>query len=349
MNLPAFKNNGPLPHAKTFWQQKKAQWGIFGVVAAGLVGIIAMTALFPILTAFIMGGTSLLIQAALFAIVAAPIAFVAYTVSRPQVRTMMLFWHRGLVSRWKKRQIRNNPVGMMNTYLDMLREKMVDCQVHSGTLGRRKGVMKSKREDFQNKLEHQLDLGVEIRQKLADATDHQEKIDLSAKLGTANMKIGSLSEAIKTCQNGEESLELRLRVLEKGRQCAQVNIDRLSHMVAMKEFHFENTTTTHAALKSAHDVYAGSGEDRDVFDEANEQVTIQTGEMQGDIDMMLGDLKNIMLDQDIDNAVYSSAGNKILLDYEAKLDRQLQAQGAVPIVAGDVHRALEAGKEGAAG
>lgn len=308
----------------SYWQTPDGKWGKWALVLiGGLAAVGFVTKLLPMLTAFVSGAADLTMALARLGLIAGTIAIVVAFLMRPEVRTMLFYWFRGLISFAKNGYISRNFVQIMRTYVENGREKLIDLSSNLRNLNRQKGIQDESLRQRHVEVQKLMSDGLNIQKRLETETDEDIITDLKRMLSSIAGKIGDYKESIAGKEASIKRLVMMLKVIKKMEGITATLVDRLHNKVEMKISDYQMATEANKAVKSAWDIAYGDGEGKEFYNRAMETISDQTGAKIGDIEMMMEDFKSIMLKQDLDNMAFEEVGMKAIEEWEAKHESRL--------------------------
>lgn len=285
---------------KSFWSRPEGKPGM--VVLIGLLGIGGFF-LYKALPAIIE-----LMQNTLTAIGLGLAIFAILTVlMNNRFRTTVWYMYKGLMRWLTGMVIEMNPIAILESYVEDIKEKIVKMEKQltdlKGQIGKINNKLQKAKEDYKMSM---------------DRASQAQKRKLDAEVALHTRQAGRLKDYIDKMGVLYKKMEVLFSVLDKMKYYSEIMVKDTEMTVEMRKEERESITKSHSVMKSALDIIKGNGDKKVLFDEAMEFVVDDIGTKVGEMERMLEASTDFINSVDLDNAVYEERGMQMLEEFDKK-------------------------------
>lgn len=296
MSITPADSNGMKP--KSFWQKPEGKTGIL-FMAGATAGIgYGLYKLLPVLLS--MALTSLQLAGILLALGA-----LIYLILDPKFRNLVFYAYKSVMRFITGLFIQIDPIGILETYIDELRENLrkMDKQISilRAQMRKLKDIIDQNAKDIQSNL------------LLANQAKKTEK---DAMMILKTRKAGRLQESNMKLEDLYKKMEILYRVLTKMYDNSEVLMEDVIDQVAVKKQERAAIRASHSAMKSAWNILSGNSDKRYMFDQAMEAVADDVSMKIGEMEHFMDVSSNFMDSIDLQNGVFEEEGLKMLDKWE---------------------------------
>ncbi len=283
---------------KSFWEKPEGTTGKFflaGIVLGG--GYVLYKALPYIIT---------LLENTLYAtFLLVGIGVLAYILLDPKFRNLVFYIYKSIMRFLTGMFVRIDPVGILETYMDTLRDNLgkMDKQIQ----GLRGQMRKLKDIITQNERT--------ANDSLAMASKAREK-GIQAQMILKTRKAGRLQDSNMKLGDLYRKMEILYRVLSKMYENSGILLEDIEDQVQVKKIEREAIHHSHSAMKSALSIIRGDKDKRLMFDQAMEAIADDVSRKVGEMERFMEMSANFMESIDLQNGVYEEKGLDMLEQWE---------------------------------
>lgn len=283
---------------KSFWQRPEGTTGM--LVLAGLVigGGYLLYQILPILIG--LASNTLALAGMLIALGA-----IIYMVLDPKMRNLVWYMYKG-VMRWMTGLfVQIDPIGILKTYVENLKDNLRKMNKQIAQL---RGQMHKLKEVIVNN-QKQIESSLNMASKARDA-DKQNVMILKSR------QAGRLKESNLRLEDLYRKMEVLYRVLTKMYENSQILMEDIQDQVAVKEQERKAIHASHGAMRSAMSIISGDPDQRAMFDQAMEAITVDVANKVGEMERFMEMSANFMDSVDLQNGIFEEEGLKMLEKWE---------------------------------
>jgi hypothetical protein len=285
---------------KSFWSRPEGKPGM--VVLAGLLGV-GVYFLYKALPTLLE-----LMKDTLYLTVMGISLFAIFTIlMNDRFRTTVWYLYKGLMRWFTGIVIELNPIAILESYVEDIKEKLVkmdeQLQGLKGQMGKINRKLTDKRAEFKLEMER---------------AQQAQKMGRPAEVTLHNRQAGRLKDYIDNMDALSKKMEIMYKVLEKMRYYSEIMIKDTEMTVEIKKEEREAITKSHSVMKSAMNIIKGNDDKKIIFDQAMEFVVDDIGFKVGEMERMLEASSDFISSVDLDNAVYEERGLQMLEQFEQK-------------------------------
>lgn len=286
---------------KSFWERPEGTTGMIVAIALLFFGATVLWVLLPYLISLM---TNILWAGALFVGVAIMLKFLL----DKKFWLMLSYGYKSIMRKITGAFITIDPIGIMLSYVESLKEKLVEMsrqlQSLEGQIRNLKNIVAKNTRDAENAL------------KLAGQAKEKGKKGAfvlqarqAGRLKDSNMTLGGLLK----------KMELLERVLNKYREASEMVVTDTESQVQVAKQEREAITSANRAMKMAERIIKG-GEEKELFDQTMEYVAEDIGRKVGEIESFVKMSTGFIESVDLQNGVYEEEALKLLEEWEKKGD-----------------------------
>lgn len=303
------ENSGKGP-IKTFWQRPEGTPGMI-VMAAIIVG--AGIGLYHILPYLITLLTNLYTALALIA--GLGVIFVLATDKR--FRTLLWYFYKLAMRKMTAAFIQIDPIGILETYVEDLHKKSHKMAEQITQLSGQRGKVKRQITDYEKEMRDNIDKAKAAEKQGRD----RATVTLYAnKAARSEATIGKLANLFKT-------MGILESVIKKMNKASTFMIEDTEDKVKHMKIEREAVLKSHSVMKSAKAIIAGDNDKKILFDQAMEYVVDDIGMKLGEMDSFMEQSQSFMENMDIQNGVFEARGEKMLEEWDQKINTILLEEG----------------------
>jgi hypothetical protein len=279
---------------KSFWQRPEGVTGF--IVAAGLVlagGYLLYKALPYIITLF----ENMLYAGILLIVVGA----LVYVILDPKFRNLVWYLYKVLMRKITGAFVQIDPINIIKTYIDSLRDKREDM---NGQITKLKGEIGKLKKIIS-------DNASETDEKLRMARKAQE-MGKNAEFIIYSREAGRLDESNKNLVPLQTRMEKMYVFLTKMYDSAGYLIQDMESEIRVKEKEYQAIRSSHSAIKSALNIINGNSDKKLMFDQAMEFIQDDMGRKLGEMERFMEMSTQFINTVDIQNGVYEEKGMEML-------------------------------------
>jgi len=285
---------------KSFWSRPEGKLGM--PVLIGLLGL-AGVALYKALPFIIT-----LMQNTLYAIGLGVVLFAVLTVlMNDRFRNTVWYMYKGLMRWFTGIVIELNPIAILESYVEDIREKIVKMEVQltglKGQIGKINTKLQKSRDDWKMEM---------------DRASQAKKMGKEAEVALHTRQAGRLEGYINNMDALYKKMEVLYKVLDKMKYYSEIMVKDTEMTVEIKKEEREAITKSHNVMKSAMNIIKGNDDKKIIFDQAMEFVVDDIGFKVGEMERMLDASTDFINSVDLDNAVYEERGVQMLEDFDKR-------------------------------
>lgn len=283
----------------SFWSKPEGKPGM--VVLAGLIGVggyFLYKALPAIIELMQNVYTAIGLGLGLFAIIS--------ILMNNRFRTTVWYLFKGLMRFFTSLAIELNPIAILESYVEDIKEKMVKMGEQitdlKGQMGSLNLKITKKKEDMTTSLDR--------ANKLKNDKDRRAEAEMHARQAMR------LKASIDKLQALLTRMEVLYNVLVKMKYYSSIMVKETEMQVENAKEEREAITKSHSVMKSAMSIIQGNSDKKIIFDEAMEVVVEDIGGKVGQMDRMLEESMEFISCVETDDEIYAEKGMKLLEKFD---------------------------------
>lgn len=285
---------------KSFWSRPEGKPGM--VVLLGLIGVggYFLYKALPVIIELMQNTlTAIGLGLAIFAILT--------VLMNNRFRTTVWYMYKGLMRWFTGLAIEMNPIAILESYIEDIKEKIVKMEKQLTDLKGQIGKINIKLQ--KNKADWKMSM---------DRASQAKKKGLDAEVALHTRQAGRLQDYIGKMDALYKKMEVLYKVLDRMKYYSEIMVKDTEMDVAIKKEEREAITKSHSVMKSALDIIKGNGDKKVIFDQAMEFVVEDIGSKVGEMERMLNASTDFINSVDLDNAVYEERGVQMLEEFDKK-------------------------------
>jgi len=223
-------------------------------------------------------------------------------------RTTVWYLYKGLMRWFTGIVIELNPIAILRSYVDDIKEKLSKMGQQIIDLGGQLGKIDKKIAD--RKAEQEKEIG--LARQAQKMPGREPEVKLHA------MQAERLEQYIKKLEVLSKKMNILLKVLTKMKYYSEIMIKNTEMEVEIRTEEREAITKSHSIMKSALNIIQGNDDKRMIFDQAMEFVVDDIGTKVGEMDRMLEASTDFINSVDLENALYEENGMKMLEEFDKR-------------------------------
>ena len=283
---------------KSFWQRPEGVTGM--LVLSGLVigGGFLIATFWSVLVA--LAANTLTLAAMLVALGA-----IIYMVLDPKMRNLVWYMYKS-VMRWITGIfVQIDPIGILKSYVENLKDNLRKMNKQIAQL---RGQMHKLKEVIVNN-QKQIETNLSMASKARDS-DKQNIMILKSR------QAGRLKDSNLRLEDLYRKMEVLYRVLTKMYENSQILMEDIQDQVMVKEQERKAIHASSGAMRSAMSIISGDPDQRAMFDQAMEAITVDVANKVGEMERFMEMSASFMDSVDLQNGVFEEAGLKMLEKWE---------------------------------
>jgi len=218
------------------------------------------------------------------------------------------YLYKGLMRAFTGMVIELNPIAILRSYVEDIKEKLGKMSQQIIELGGQLGKIDKK--IASRKEEQKKQIGLANQAKKMPGREAEVKLHA--------MQAMRLEEYISKLEALSAKMNILLKVLNKMKYYSEIMIKNTEMEVEIKTEEREAITKSHSVMKSALNIIQGNDDKRMIFDQAMEFVVDDIGFKVGEMDRMLEASTDFINSVDLENALYEENGMKMLEEFDKK-------------------------------
>jgi len=283
---------------KAFWKRPEGKPGM--VVLAGLLiggGYLLYKALPTIIT---------LMENMYYAIgLGLGLTVIFSLLMSSKFRTTVWYLYKGLIRAFTGMVIELNPIAILESYVEDLKEKMVTIGKQITDLNGQRGKIKKKIED--------------MTEEYNEAVGFMRAANAKGDKGNTAV-YARQSERLKKYLTKLENLYTRMSVLyemlKKMEYYSDIMVKDTEMTVKITKDEREAITKSHSVMKSAMNIIQGNTDKKMIFDQSMESVLDDIGYKVGEMDRMLEQSTDFITKVDLEDDMFAEKGLKMLEQFD---------------------------------
>lgn len=223
-------------------------------------------------------------------------------------RTSVWYLYKGIMRWFTGMVIELNPIAILKSYVEDIKEKLVKMTQQITDLGGQLGKIDRKIADRKKEQEREIGL----------ARQAQKMPGREAEVKLHAMQAERLEQYIQKLEALSKKMNILLKVLNKMKYYSEIMIKNTEMEVEIRTEEREAITKSHSVMKSALNIIQGNDDKRVMFDQAMEFVVDDIGFKVGEMDRMLEASTDFINSVDLENALYEENGMKMLEEFDKK-------------------------------
>jgi len=291
--------------AKSFWQKPEGKTGML-FAAGGIVGVLLV---------MMKWGAALVAAAAntlvLGAYVIAACA-IGYVLMDPRFRATVSYMYKGLMRFLTGIFIEINPINILKSYVDDLKE---NHERMNDQIGKLRGTVASLRRTIEQNES-------EARSSMELASEAKKR-GLNAQMVLKTRKAGRLEQSNRTYIDLLKKVEMIYRVLSKMYENCGILIEDTDDQIKQKEMEWKTIRQAHSAMQSALNIIRGDKDKRAIYEQALDIMSTDLGNKIGEMERFMDLSQDFMDGIDLQNGVFEEKGLELLEKWEHDADSWL--------------------------
>ncbi len=285
---------------KSFWNRPEGITGMLTIGAIGIAGLYFWGKIVPFLllmvtnTIYLIGGLLAL-------------GGILYVLFDPRWRNLVWFMYQAAMKTITSAFIQMNPIIIMKTYLDHLKDKKAEMWSQIEKLAQQIGVLRRTINTNQTDIERSRLIG-----KKAMELNNQHETQLAAN------KIGRLEDSNNKLNNVLIVMEKTLEQLEAMHKNAEFFIIDMESEIKTKENEYKAIKASSNAVKAAKSILNGDKNKKMMYDESLEVLSEDVGKRVGEIEFFMKTSASFIERMDIQNGIYDEEGYRQLEQMNTK-------------------------------
>lgn len=285
---------------KSFWNRPEGITGMLTIGAIGIAGLYFWGKIVPFL--LLMVTNTLYLIGGLLAL-----GGILYVLFDPRWRNLVWFMYQAAMKTITSAFIQMNPIIIMKTYLDHLKDKKAEMWAQIEKLAQQIGVLKRTINTNQTDIERSKLIG-----KKAMELHNQHETQLAAN------KIGRLEDSNSKLNNVLVVMEKTLEQLEVMHKNAEFFIIDMESEIKTKEIEYKAIKASSNAVKAAKSILNGDKNKKMMYDESLEVLSEDMGKRVGEIEFFMKTSASFIEKMDIQSGIYDEEGFKQLEQMNTK-------------------------------
>lgn len=235
----------------------------------------------------------------------AALGALAFVTLDPHMRTLWLYAYKS-ATRWLTAQfIDIDPIGILNTYVSRLKERLEQMQEAIGSLQGQRDQLAEYIQKNEAERIHEL-------QRAAQAKKLVEKggvnaIEMRGQMALSGRQAGRLEVSNKTLTVSLTRMDNMLRQLKKMKDTSDILAQDIEAEVKLRTEEYKMIQKSFGAFKLAQKVMASGGAEREMYDETLNRLADNYFEKMGQIDVFMEASKSMINGADLDNMAYEES------------------------------------------
>lgn len=285
---------------KSFWNRPEGITGMLTIGAIGIAGLYFWGKIVPFLLLMVTNTIYLIIG--LLAL-----GGILYVLFDPRWRNLVWFMYQAAMKTITSAFIQMNPIIIMKTYLDHLKDKKAEMWTQIEKLAQQIGVLRRTINTNQTDIERSRLIG-----KKAMELNNQHETQLAAN------KIGRLEDSNNKLNNVLIVMEKTLEQLEAMHKNAEFFIIDMESEIKTKENEYKAIKASSNAVKAAKSILNGDKNKKMMYDESLEVLSEDVGKRVGEIEFFMKTSASFIERMDIQNGIYDEEGYRQLEQMNTK-------------------------------
>lgn len=285
---------------KSFWNRPEGITGMLTIGAIGIAGLYFWGKIVPFL--LLMVTNTLYLIGGLLAL-----GGILYVLFDPRWRNLVWFMYQAAMKTITSLFIQMNPIIIMKTYLDHLKDKKAEMWKQIEKLAQQIGVLKRTINTNQTEIERSKMIG-----RKAMELQNQHETQLAAN------QIGRLEDSNSKLNNVLVVMEKTLEQLEVMHKNAEFFIIDMESEIKTKEDEYKAIKASSNAVKAAKSILNGDKNKKMMYDESLEVLSEDMGKRVGEIEFFMKTSASFIEKMDIKSGIYDEEGFKQLEQMNTK-------------------------------
>ena len=239
------------------------------------------------------------------AVACVALVFLGYMVLDPRMRTLWLYSYRSMV-RWLTTQfIDIDPIGILQTYVSRLKDKLAEMEQAIGSLqgqhDQLAALIAKNEEERMHELQRARNAKKLVEQGGGNAAEMRGQLALSGR------QAGRLEASNKTLSKLLQRMDHLLTALKKLRDTSRVVGQDIEAEVKVKTEEHKMITRGYGAFKKAQRVMAPGGTEKELYDDTLDKLADSYSEKMGQIEYFMEVSRSVINGADLDNMAYEDS------------------------------------------
>lgn len=314
--LPVIQDGSAPNKLTSFWERKEGVTGMIVLGFLALGGAFVLKAILPWLNSLLTDAIAAGLKFVALGAICAFIALVLFLITNKKVQLLVKYAFKSSMRKLTQLFVEIDPIGIMKGFIDTLKEKK---EAFDGRKAQLKG---------------QISVFDQTIASNAKAAEEAMRMAQAAKSRGMNNKdimfhgreAERYKETNKTLGVTLAKMNMLYKALEKYGEACDFMIRDLASDVRLREQERKMMLTSHSAISGAMAILKGTGDERELYDQAMEYVVEDYAQKMGEIDDFMLSTETILKGIDLKNGMWEDAALKELEIWEAKTDSTVLGQ-----------------------
>lgn len=294
--------------------QTREQWGrnlitLLLIGAAGLTGLYFWGQIVPWLLD-VATNTLKLVGVSL------GLAAVLYVVLDPNIRNLVLYGYRSFTRMLINWFIDIDPIGILNTYVSRLKERLAEMDKAIGSLRGQREQLAELIAKNENERIHNLQRAKHAKEIVDKGGENASQF--RGEIALSGRQAGRLGKSNETLSNLLKRIDVLLKALGKMRETSDVLVQDIQSEVKVRTEEHKAITKGFGAFNKARRMMATDGAEKEIYDMTLEKLADDYADKMGQIENFMDISKSIINGVDLDNMSYEEDALAQLEAWEKK-------------------------------
>lgn len=254
------------------------------------------------------------------------LGLITYAVLDPRMRMLALYGYRSFTRMLTNQIIDIDPIGMLNTYVSRLKERLAEMDESIGSLKGQRDQLASLIEKNETERIQQLRRAEQASKVVKQGGE--QAAAMRSQIALSGRQAGRLGKSNETLKNLLERIDVLLKALMKMRESSDVLIQDIQQEVTVRTQEHNAVTKGFNAFTKAQRIMATGGAEKEIYDMTLEKLTNDYAEKMGQIETFMDLSKNVVNGIDLDNMGFEEDALAQLEAWEKKSGGILGSPGA---------------------
>jgi hypothetical protein len=228
-----------------------------------------------------------------------------WVVLDPKMRTLALYGYRSL-TRWLTRQfIDIDPIGILNTYVARLKERLSEMEEAIGSLQGQRDQLASFISKNEEERVHELQRAAQAKKIMEQGGDNAA--DMRGQMQLSGRQAGRLEASNKTLSALLVRMDNLLKALKKMRDTSSMLMQDIQADVKLRTEEYKMVTKGFSAFQRAQKMMASGGAEKELYDQTLDKLAEDYSEKMGQIEYFMEVSKSMINGADLDNLAYEDS------------------------------------------
>jgi hypothetical protein len=304
---------------KSFWERPEGTFGMLVAGAGAVAAVIALNAALP----FLLGLFAGLVQLTTYAIALGLLAAIA------GVLGIFIFNKKtwlavGIIYKMTMRKIFGmiveiDPIGIMKNYVSELKGRLGDMDSRIKLLNGQIAICNNQILQNNKVKDNAMKIAVQAKKNIDSGK-------LEGNVGAFRLnarRAGRLNETNMTYEQLLIKMNMLYKMLSKYREAADITIQDMEDEIDVKKKQRDTIIASYGAMKAAEDILRGSGDKKELFDQAMEFVAEDYGRKLGEIEDFMSTSQGFIDTLDLQQQAFDGDALDKIAEWEKKADSLL--------------------------